>query len=520
MKKFFTFMFILFIGLLFLADNTNAQTALGNFSANIKGSFEDATFGAASNPKTYQGSSTSWNTYYNALVASTSQHRTGGNSLLMSVPGGLVIWSPTWTSGTIQASTSYIVQFYYINPGTKTSMASPQVSIFDNASNSAGYSSTVSLGLSTGVSSWTKVTVTVTSGSVTANYGALRISGPTPSATLYFDDFCVYPAANGVDNTAPTWGAGLFTATSGNGTVSLSWPTATDGGTDAGGLAGYMIVRNTVAISKTPLVNAIYTVTSGYTATVPTVTSGDTIGTALSPANVVITYTAPGTTTYIDNNVTHNTTYYYNVYAVDNAFNYSTVMSGSATPALPVEMTTYIAKVNGQVVTLNWTTATEIQNSGWDIERSNGYGQWTKIGFKQGNGSSTIPHQYSFIDKSSKQNGNYAYRLKQIDYNGTNTYSREVETIIDVPLAYSLNQNYPNPFNPSTTINYEIPVSNKITIKVYNILGDEVTTLVNEQKDAGRYQVIFNASRYTSGVYFYRVQAGNFVQTKKMILLK
>jgi hypothetical protein len=197
----------------------------------------------------------------------------------------------------------------------------------------------------------------------------------------------------------------------------------------------------------------------------------------------------------------------------------SVLMSGTV-QTLPVEMTTYSATVNGQTVTLNWATATEVQNSGWDIERSNGNSQWTKIGFVQGSGNSNSPHQYSYVDKSIKQNGEYTYRLKQIDDNGTTVYTREVEAVINVPLTYALNQNYPNPFNPSTTISYEIPTSSKVTIKIYNILGDEVTTLVNGNQEAGRYQVIFDASRYSSGVYFYSITAGNFVQTKKMILLK
>jgi len=100
-----------------------------------------------------------------------------------------------------------------------------------------------------------------------------------------------------------------------------------------------------------------------------------------------------------------------------------------------------------------------------------------------------------------------------------NTVVTEVEDVVQ-PFNYSLQQNYPNPFNPSTTIEYSIPQSGLVTLKVFNVLGKEVATLVNGQNDAGNHKVEFNASALNSGVYFYKIESGNFVDTKKMILLK
>jgi hypothetical protein len=191
-------------------------------------------------------------------------------------------------------------------------------------------------------------------------------------------------------------------------------------------------------------------------------------------------------------------------------------------------MTTFTANAKGEAVTLNWNTASEVNNTGWEVQRAfvaakdSGMApsDYQNVGFVAGNLNSNSPKNYSYLDKSAIQNGIYYYRLQQINNDGSSKFSQVASAKIDIPLTYTISQNYPNPFNPTTTINYSIPVPDKVTIKVYNILGDEVTTLVNEQKDAGRYQVTFNASQYASGVYFYRVQAGNFVQTKKMILLK
>jgi hypothetical protein len=144
---------------------------------------------------------------------------------------------------------------------------------------------------------------------------------------------------------------------------------------------------------------------------------------------------------------------------------------------------------------------------------------WTNIGFVQGNGTSVSPHSYSYRDANLSA-GTYSYRLKQIDDNGSYKYINLSESFTIQPAEYNLSQNYPNPFNPTTVINYSIPKAGHVTIKVYNVLGKEVATLVNEEKPAGTYAVNFSAQHYSSGVYYYTISAGNFSATKKMILMK
>lgn len=187
---------------------------------------------------------------------------------------------------------------------------------------------------------------------------------------------------------------------------------------------------------------------------------------------------------------------------------------------IPVELASFTASVNNNDVTLYWQTATELNNSGFDIERTNLIKDWEKIGFVLGNGTTTEIHNYTFADKDLRE-GNYNYRIKQIDYNGTYEYF-ELENTIEIspPNDFALLQNYPNPFNPATTIKFVIPEKTNVTLTVFNSIGEETTALINEEKAAGSYDVNFNAEGYTSGIYYYRLQAGAFVETKKMILLR
>jgi len=191
---------------------------------------------------------------------------------------------------------------------------------------------------------------------------------------------------------------------------------------------------------------------------------------------------------------------------------------------LPVELYTFTAKLNGKEVELEWSTATEVNNYGFEIERAIVNGElrianWEKIGFVQGHGNSNSPKEYSFADNNS-QPGKIQYRLKQIDFDGRFEYSWVVEVEVSAPSSFALEQNYPNPFNPVTKINYEVPANSFVQLKVYNMLGMEVATLVNEEKIAGTYEVKFDASNYSSGVYFYRLKSTGKDLTRKMILLK
>lgn len=191
---------------------------------------------------------------------------------------------------------------------------------------------------------------------------------------------------------------------------------------------------------------------------------------------------------------------------------------------VPVELVSFTASVmqlnNENAVELSWITATELNNSGFNVERKTENTEWENIGFVDGHGTSTEAQSYSYIDRGLSS-GSYSYRLKQVDFDGSFTYHMLSETIeIGSITTFALEQNYPNPFNPATIINYQIPVEGQVSLKVYDMLGNEVATLVNEIKTAGEHQVEFNAGAIASGIYFYRLQAGSFVETKRMMLMK
>jgi len=190
---------------------------------------------------------------------------------------------------------------------------------------------------------------------------------------------------------------------------------------------------------------------------------------------------------------------------------------------VPVELTSFAANVNENNITLNWSTATETNNSGFQVERSNG-GAYEVVGFVAGNGTSTQVHNYSYSDQNVTS-GTYTYRLKQMDFNGTFEYSNTIEVEVLGVKEFTLDQNYPNPFNPSTTITFSLASDSKVSLKVFDVLGQEVATLVNGQMTSGSQKVSFDASSLNSGVYFYRIDADGvdgqkFSSTKKMILTK
>ncbi len=187
---------------------------------------------------------------------------------------------------------------------------------------------------------------------------------------------------------------------------------------------------------------------------------------------------------------------------------------------VPVELTSFTATANnlGQVV-LNWQTATETNNRMFEVERKEASGTYATIGFVNGSGTTTDPQSYSFVDKNVT-NGNYVYRLKQLDFNGASEYSNEVEITVTGPQTFNLGQNYPNPFNPTTAITYNVPQAGKVKLAVYNLIGQEVAVLVNDVVSEGQHVVEFNTKSLPSGTYFYKLQSGNSVSVKKMLLLK
>jgi hypothetical protein len=187
---------------------------------------------------------------------------------------------------------------------------------------------------------------------------------------------------------------------------------------------------------------------------------------------------------------------------------------------IPVELMTFTASVTGSSVALNWSTASEINNLGFDIERKDINSEWEKIGFVAGFGTTTESKTYSFADNDLR-NGNYSYRLKQIDFDGTFEYSKIVEVEINIPESFELSQNYPNPFNPVTTIEFSLPEdAENVKLSVYDALGQKVIELVNGSLGIGRYSYQWDASKVASGLYIYKLQTEKFTSTKKMMLLK
>jgi photosystem II stability/assembly factor-like uncharacterized protein len=193
----------------------------------------------------------------------------------------------------------------------------------------------------------------------------------------------------------------------------------------------------------------------------------------------------------------------------------------------PVELTSFIANVNESDVKLLWQTSTEVNNYGFEIQRSTSSenSEWTTIGFVEGCGNSNSPKKYSFEDKNLPC-GAYTYRLKQIDLDGTFEYSESIEVEINVAYDFKLMQNYPNPFNPTTTISYSLPAPSgtktykNVTLRIFNSLGERVATLVNKEQSAGGYTVRFDAKDLPSGIYFYELRADGFRDVKKMLLMK
>jgi hypothetical protein len=187
---------------------------------------------------------------------------------------------------------------------------------------------------------------------------------------------------------------------------------------------------------------------------------------------------------------------------------------------LPVELTSFTAAYKNSAVTLNWQTKTEVNNYGFNLERRINEGEWDSIIFIEGHGNSNSPKEYSYTDKELFAGGSkFQYRLKQIDSDGSFEYSDVVEVEV-VPDQFELSQNYPNPFNPSTTIRFSLPQAAQIKINLYNMLGEQVASIAEGMYESGYHKVTFNASNLPSGTYIYRLESSDFVQVKKMVLIK
>ncbi len=243
---------------------------------------------------------------------------------------------------------------------------------------------------------------------------------------------------------------------------------------------------------------------------------------------IVLDTLIANTTSYVDTSFSVDSLFTYRVYAY-NAFgisNYSNLVE-VAVP-LPVEFVLFTTQISGNNIIVQWTTATETNNKGFEIERKIN-GQWESVAFKEGQGTTTKKTDYSYRDKFDYKSikGKIYYRLKQLDFNGTFSYSKAIEVNVDfTPKDYTLYQNYPNPFNPSTTIKYAVPFDSHVRIAIYDILGRLLDVIVNKEVKTGYHDFNWNASNYASGMYIYTINAksldgkNSYSSVKKMMLLK
>lgn len=195
------------------------------------------------------------------------------------------------------------------------------------------------------------------------------------------------------------------------------------------------------------------------------------------------------------------------------------------TGIVPVELTSFTGAFAGNNVELNWATASELNNMGFEIQRSVNNSDFITIAFIEGNGTTTEQKQYSYTDSKIESRINYSYRLKQLDFNGNYEYSQVINLGFTLPLQFTLEQNYPNPFNPSTSIAYSVPVKSDVTLEVYNLIGQKINTLVQGVVEEGKHTAHLNASTMSSGVYIFKLTAVGengslFTSSKKMTLLK
>jgi len=203
----------------------------------------------------------------------------------------------------------------------------------------------------------------------------------------------------------------------------------------------------------------------------------------------------------------------------------------TVTNEIPVELTLFTAENILDDIILRWETATETNNSGFEVQRSQktklpdgkagvkSQTDWIGLSFVEGKGTTAESTGYMFKDKINEP-GTYTYRLKQIDYDGTFNYSNEIEIDVNIPTEFVLYQNYPNPFNPSTLIKFSLPQQSRVKIKIFNSIGQLIDTLIDTQMDEGYHEVRFDAANFASGVYYYRMETENFTSIKKMLLIK
>jgi hypothetical protein len=315
---------------------------------------------------------------------------------------------------------------------------------------------------------------------------------------------------NPVFSTEPTSQVSNFTAVANGNSITVNWTNPSDGQLPS----GYLLQAYNVDNYFIPCDGDVYP-----------------DSTDLSTGKALINIPYSSIQSYTFNNLSLGSHYYFTIYSfngTDTLINYKIdgkQRTNISIDVTPVELVSFTASIDKNTISLNWKTATELNNSGFNIEKgsvknSDGDVIFNKIGFVKGEGNTTSPINYSYSEKLNNT-GIYYYRLKQIDNNGTFKYSSTVEVNFNSHVNnFTMDQNYPNPFNPSTTITYSLPVASNVKLSVFNALGQQVKIIENVYKNAGSYKITLNAYDLNSGIYFYKIEAGQFSSIRKMILVK
>ena len=376
----------------------------------------------------------------------------------------------------LSPTSSGLIACYHFDQGT-AGVANPTVTTLTDTTSNALNGTLTNFGLTGSSSNW-----------VTATTGAITPSSVGTNMTVFQNvNFGLSSQSGTIDATVELVSSAPLNMDAGSRSIGKYWDiTSLSGPTK---IRLYYTATDKASFTGTP---KIYHYTGGAWVELPT--SAEVTGV---PYNYV------------------ETTNYYS--------SFSPVTVGDANAPLPVELTSFSASASNNVVTLQWQTATEVNNYGFEIERIRneelGITNWDKIGFIAGHGNSNSVKHYSFTDADNLRS-KVKYRLKQLDNDGSFKYSPIVESKGMLPNKFELYQNYPNPFNPQTNFQFDLPIESAVKLIVFNSLGEQVEVLVNEVMQTGFHTVQFNASHLASGLYFYRIQADGFVQTKKMILMK
>jgi len=482
MKKIFSMFFLLSYSIVFTQTNPGFET--GDLTSWEKETDATGTLSiSTSNVRT--------GTYNLSYATNTSTYYSVGNSDGITVPNGQRIHLIAWAVGSNSSANARLTIVTTTTlSSSSVNMGTTPTRLYYNRPNSTGSEITAYVALNS-----------------SRNVGG-------GNTTIYWDDIVVYISSSSTtDLTDPNSASTVIVSSNSSGDqIIVTWTDGTDAET---GSQQALILRADGLSQTPPELNdqGRYSVNGGSN-------GPNTIG-----SWTVVGIVDAGIQTFTDVTTTPNSEYTYAVYMRDMGYNYSSGASSDIT-ALPVQLSCFNASVINNEVHLNWETATEINNYGFDIERTvvcNGYGvlnDWQKIGFVKGNGNSSSPKFYSFEDKpfGGKE---FKYRLKQIDFDGKFEYSNVVFVSLDSSISnFELCQNYPNPFNPKTKIIYTIPRGTNVKITVYDMIGREITTLIDKYHERGTYQVEFNGSTLCSGMYCYKLNAGIFSDVKKFILIK